>query len=569
MAIAKVIYKTNPNDSGTVWIDATPATATASDILAPKTAMLADGVVTTGTGTGGGGGGGVEESDVNFIDYNGDLLYSYTKADFANLSAMPANPSHTDMGLSAQGWNWSLADAKTYVASYDKLWIGQQYDTVSGWTEIDVEFDDANYTSPYLKYAVNGTIQIDWGDGSAVETDTGTSLTSVKYKQHTWSQINTKYTVKVKATSGKFRFYTSGSSPSIFSVEATTTNSRFYSQNITAIRLSATSGLGNFDSMAYCVNAEYIIIPPNTGLTTAPSVEYGYRLKGLVYPTGITSMARVGSSSVARLSLPAGVTSFPNNALYHVGFLTSVSIPSTVTTINSNAIYNTGIRELDIPSSVTTIGGNAICNNDCLKKIKFHNQTISPATGATSLFASNYMLKKIEGLNFGNAVSLPTQTFYSNYALRELTLPSKLTAIPNSFLQSAYSLRTITIPEDVTSIGTQAFSGCYSLMEMQFNPATPPTASNSNWYSNLPTTCTLYVPVSAIYAYTNATNYPSKSTYTYIGFATYANGATLPSTDTTSNYNLVWYASKEDAINETSAISTGNGSEVYCRYTAI
>ena len=56
MAISKVIYKTSPQDTGTVWMDATPATATAADILAPKTAMLADGVLTTGTGSGGGGG---------------------------------------------------------------------------------------------------------------------------------------------------------------------------------------------------------------------------------------------------------------------------------------------------------------------------------------------------------------------------------------------------------------------------------------------------------------------------------------------------------------------------------
>lgn len=56
MAISKIIYKTSPQDTGTVWMDATPATATASDITAPKSAMLADGVMTTGTGSGGGGG---------------------------------------------------------------------------------------------------------------------------------------------------------------------------------------------------------------------------------------------------------------------------------------------------------------------------------------------------------------------------------------------------------------------------------------------------------------------------------------------------------------------------------
>lgn len=48
MAISKVVL------NGTTLMDATIATATAEDITAPKTAMLADGVMTTGTRNGGG-----------------------------------------------------------------------------------------------------------------------------------------------------------------------------------------------------------------------------------------------------------------------------------------------------------------------------------------------------------------------------------------------------------------------------------------------------------------------------------------------------------------------------------
>ena len=57
MAISKVQYKTSSEATPIVWMDATPATASASDILSPMTAMLADGVITTGTGSGGGSGG--------------------------------------------------------------------------------------------------------------------------------------------------------------------------------------------------------------------------------------------------------------------------------------------------------------------------------------------------------------------------------------------------------------------------------------------------------------------------------------------------------------------------------
>ena len=49
-----------------------------------------------------------EIKDVNFFDYDGTLLYSYTEQEFAQLGALPDNPSHDR--LTAQGWNWTKAE---------------------------------------------------------------------------------------------------------------------------------------------------------------------------------------------------------------------------------------------------------------------------------------------------------------------------------------------------------------------------------------------------------------------------------------------------------------------------
>ena len=54
MAISKIVYKSSAEATPVTWMDATPATAAAADITALKTAMLADGVLTTGTGSGAG-----------------------------------------------------------------------------------------------------------------------------------------------------------------------------------------------------------------------------------------------------------------------------------------------------------------------------------------------------------------------------------------------------------------------------------------------------------------------------------------------------------------------------------
>lgn len=55
MAVSKVIYKSSASATPETWMDATTATAAAADITSPKTAMLANGVMTEGTGSGGGG----------------------------------------------------------------------------------------------------------------------------------------------------------------------------------------------------------------------------------------------------------------------------------------------------------------------------------------------------------------------------------------------------------------------------------------------------------------------------------------------------------------------------------
>ena len=115
----------------------------------------------------------IGSSDVTFYDYDGTVLYSYTKNDFANLNSMPDNPTHE--GLTAQGWNWDLSDAKTYVNKYGSLNIGQMYVTDDGKTRIYITLTEG-YISPILQLYLNDNteLDIDWGDGSAHSTFTTT-----------------------------------------------------------------------------------------------------------------------------------------------------------------------------------------------------------------------------------------------------------------------------------------------------------------------------------------------------------------------------------------------------------
>jgi hypothetical protein len=296
--VAGAIYEDVPSvrlpDSNGVFhpfTDTSDTTAVAADVAQGKTFHLADGSAATGTAAGatlvtktvtangtydagdddadgysevtvnvsggGGGGGGVEPKDVNFIDFDGTIVYSYTKDEFLALTAMPENPTHT--GLVSQGWNWSLADAQNHVSNIGTNTIGQMYATESGDTEIDIVLRDGRL-SPYLSLAPNGTVTINWGDGTS-DTVTGTSTSSVVSTQHTYSSQG-RYTIRVHIDSGRFALGASSGWNGILNANSVPTSSTnaVYMSSVMAIRLSSGVTLGK-DALHGCSNMKYVTIP--------------------------------------------------------------------------------------------------------------------------------------------------------------------------------------------------------------------------------------------------------------------------------------------------------------------
>lgn len=605
MPISKIIYKSSDQATGEIWMDSTPATAAAADILAPKTALLANGVLTTGTGTGGGGdtytrtviapqqtvtpdssrqaalthtgvfedgeyyivtldgvewltscetlwtnnyvvgeaqlflgsgfdtvypfggatyqgsvefvfqntnqhtvkvehleflesgtvlatktitangtynassdnadgyssvtvnvsgGGGVEEKDVNFIDYDGTIVASYTASDFASLSALPANPSHS--GLTAQGWNWSLSDAKTYVASYGKLWIGQMYTTSDGKTRIYIHLDDANYLSPYLAIAVNGTVVVDWGDGSSTDTMTGTSNTTLKYQGHVYAATG-DYVIAITVSSGSFTFYNSSSSyvSVLRSVDAANNRARSmsYSAAIAKIEIGTNANIGSY-AFCYCTSLQSVTIPSGTSIGTNAFYNC-YVMESITIPSNVTS---IGGSTFS------GCTS-----------LKLVAFSNSVTSIG-NSVFS-GCRSLQfvvIPSSVTDIGTNAF--NSC-----YSLQSVIIPSSVTSYSES---------------------IFSGCYALQNITIPNTVTSIGPFAFSTCYSLKKIVVPSSVTSIGNSAFSGCYGTYEYHLLPTTVPTFG-TNVFSSIMSGTIIYVPSGKLSAYQSATNVSTYASY--------------------------------------------------------
>lgn len=417
----------------------------------------------------------VEEKDVNFIDYDGTVLYSYTASEFAALTALPPNPTHD--GLTAQGWNWTLADAKTHVATYKRLVIGQNYVTSDGKTRVHIRLSGGRL-SPKLGLCPNGSVDVDWGDGAAHSTVSGTSLTTIVNTEHAYASTG-EYVITLTVT-GSLVINGTGATGSalLWKNAGSAQENRTYQSAVKKVELGENVSLGGH--------------------------------------------AFAGCLSLSAVSIPNDM-SFGNNGFQGCGALKALVMRSGISRIGSSMFRDCiSLQHISTPKSIAALWDSAFQNVTALQSI--------PA--------------------FDGVANTGTYQFYG-----------------------CLSLSSVVIPESVATIGAYAFNNCTGLGAIHFRNATPPTVSNSNAWTNLPTDCIVYVPFGSteshisdtitVDQYLSATNYPSSSTYTYIAFATYANNVSLPTE--TASFLLEWYATKEDAIAETNRIYYGNGDEIYAR----
>ena len=373
----KVVY------AGQTLIDLTGDTATAADVAKGKTFHLASGAQATGTHEGGGG---ASKNDVNFYDYDGTIVKSYSAAEFANLTALPDNPSHT--GLTAQGWNYTLADAKAYVADYGKLDVGQMYITDDGKTRIYIRLEDGRL-APYLGIAINGTATVEWGDGQT-STVTGSSTSTVVNTQHTYASAG-EYVIKI-AVSGSMALVGNSSygSQVLWKNNTSANLNRVYQNAIQKVEIGANTIAGD-RAFKNCNSIVSAVIPFGVTSIGTCAFQYCYSLVSVVIPSSLANFgtnAFSGCRSLTSVVIPNGVTNIETYTFQSCYSLTSVVISSSVTSISNYAFQSCySLTSVVIPNGVTSIGTYAFQNCYGLGTIKFTSAT--PPTVANANAWSN------------------------------------------------------------------------------------------------------------------------------------------------------------------------------------
>lgn len=418
------------------------------------------------TDTSSGGGSTSSNADVIFIDYDGTVLYSYSASEFANLTEMPANPTHS--GLTAQGWNWSLADAKAQLAAYPEngLTIGQMYITDDGKTRLYVHMEEGRL-HPYLGIGLNGTVVVDWGDNSSTNTLTGTSLTTVTVQDHEYASEG-DYLITLEVTSGSFQIYGHGNTAYILRKANNTTANvhRVYGNCVKRVELGLNVSIGNY-AFLYCTSLTSITIPSHVTSIGAYAFRVCSCLRSLTIPSGVTDIQNYtfnnNCTDLISIAIPSSVTSLGANALGSCYSLSRITLPSGVTSIGNYALDSIrNLTSLTIPSGVTTLGGYTL--NGCT-------------------------------------------------ALTKVTIPNGVESLGVGALYGCWSLAKITIPASVTSIAGSAFAACYGVSEYHFLPTTPPTLANTSAFTNIQSDCKIYVPKGSLEAYQTATNWSTYASY--------------------------------------------------------
>lgn len=347
----------------------------------------------------------VEKKDVNFIDYDGTLLHSYTLAELQELTELPELPKQD--GLTCQGWNWSLADLKTLNR---ECTVGATYITDDGKTRLYINIPtDGRMTIPLcFRQTVANGVEVDWGDGSQVETFSGSGSTNI-LPTHQYSSFG-DYIIKLNPLNDCI--LTLGANNSSYCIMGTVSEKNIVYSNM-LIKVEIGKNVTSIANNAFqrCYSLSSIIISKSVTSILNYIIQYCYSIKVIIVPNSVTSIGNsfYNCSSLSNITIPNSVTSFeqacqdcygliditltnniasiPFGAFQRCYSLKTIAIPKGVTRIWANAFQHCyGLTSVIIPNTLTNIGSGVFANCYGIVKYDFSTYTSIPTLDSSNVF---------------------------------------------------------------------------------------------------------------------------------------------------------------------------------------
>lgn len=292
----------------------------------------------------------VEKKDISFYDYDGTLLYSYTVEEANMLTALPAGPTHE--GLVFDGWNWSLEDVKSLTRPMN---IGAMYATDDGTTRIYIHLEEGR-TSPMLGLGVNGTVTVDWGDGTNADTLTGTDLDVAQWTStHSYATPG-DYVIRL-TVNGEAQLY-GNRHPYILSHNSSNDDrNNVYQSSLLKAEIGTGIHIGDY-AFYFCRSLSSITIPNTI--------------------TSIGKYAFTSCFSLLDITIPNNIINIIENTFETCYSLSNITMPNTITNIGKYAFMMCScLSNITIPNSVTSIGDYAFYQCYSLSSIIISNNVIS------------------------------------------------------------------------------------------------------------------------------------------------------------------------------------------------
>ena len=449
---------------------------------------------------------------VELIDYDGELVAGYTPDEFLALSAYPEAPEHD--GLTFDGWNWTLEEAKAYVRECGLLTVGAMYKPTDGYMHLKVHV----YTSSSKNQVSFGIrcSEVIWGDGTTSPANSGFT--------HTYAEPGV-YDIIAKVTDSGVTSFSSGSDYA----------------DIWEVVLSPVTA--SINKMFAGTGLRRIVIPNGVGISNAKSIFGGLPITGCVLPASGTfdtlwDGSFSGCNYLKREAFsPAQKIKTGSTTLFAgCGSLISFAFPHESAFTNATAMFAScsSLKGVAIPSDVTgSFGGGSFGGTYSLDALILH-PGISLEQGAAASIGARYLktgprpggtetnqgnmqnqtrLKKAdiygvswisagtinnsnaEEVNFeliGNATGSSGAISYSS-GLKRLTFTGNLNTVNSGFIESCPNLEELIFDDGPTNFDNAGSVNAPGLKKVVF-PSTIQSISDAFFGTSYMPRCTLYCP---------------------------------------------------------------------------